>query len=226
MIMLNATMTLIWKDLKIEMRTKQMINPMIIFSLMVILSFKFATSVHPVELESVAPAILWITFTFAGMFGLSASFSKEKDRDSLSGLLLCPSDRSAIYLSKMISNLIVIFIIECAAIVFFVVFFSYDFNSSFLFFFLVMILGTLGYVIIGTLLSAISIHTKSREILLPILLIPLVIFTVIMPAITATGEIFIGSSITNIYDELQLLGMFNLIYFIVAMILFEYIIVE
>ena len=224
--MLSETLTLIWKDLKIEMRTKQMINPMVIFSLMVILSFKFATSVQPVDLDAIAPAILWVTFLFAGMFGLSTSFTKEKDKDSLSGLLLCPSDRSAIYLSKVISNLLVIFIIECAAIVFFAVFFSYDFNGSILIFILIVILGTFGYVIIGTLLSAISINTKSREILLPIMLIPLVIFTIVMPAITATGELFNGGSLSSIIDEIRLLATFSVVYFVVAMVLFEYVIEE
>ena len=178
------------KDLRIEFRTKHMMNAMVIFALMMVLAFRFSLNEIEVDLNAVAPAILWITFIFMGMFGLSASFTREKDKETLSGLLLCPTTRSAIYLGKVISNSVVMFIIECAVIVLFALFFNYSYPGDFLSLILIIILGTIGYVIVGTLISAISINTKSREVLLPIMLIPLVIFTIIMPSITATSTIF------------------------------------
>jgi heme exporter protein B len=224
--MLKESLIFAWKDLKVEFRTKQMLNMMIMFALLIILAFKFSFGTIKVDVELVAPAILWITFSFAGMFGLSSSFAKEKDKESLSALLLCPTERGAIYIGKLISNLIVLFIIEIASIIFFAVFFSYDFSGNFLLFLMITILGTIGFVIVGTLISAISVNTKSREVLLPIMLIPLIIFTIIMPSITATGAIFQGGSLTDIIDELRILATFNIVYFIVAIILFDFIIEE
>ena len=118
------------KDLLIEFRTKQMLNMMVLFALLIILAFKFSFGTIKIDVALVAPTVLWITFAFAGMFGLSNSFGKEKDKESLSALLLCPAERAAIYVGKFISNLIILFIIEIASIVFFVIFFSYDLSGS------------------------------------------------------------------------------------------------
>jgi heme exporter protein B len=224
--MLRDSLIFAWKDLKIEFRTKQMLNLMIIFALLIILAFKFSFSTTDVDNKLIAPAILWITFSFAGMSGLTSSFAKEKDKESLSALLLCPTERSAIYLGKVISNLIVLFIIEIASLILFAVFFSFDLTGNLSLLMLIIILGTVGFVIIGTFISAISINTKSREVLLPIMLIPLIIFTIIMPSITATSAIFQGGSFSDVFSEVRLLATFNIVYFIVAMILFEFIIEE
>ena len=224
--MLRESLIFAWKDLKIEFRTKQMLNIMVIFVLLIILAFKFALSNATVETKSVAPAILWITFTFAGMYGLTTSFAKEKDMESLSALLLAPTERCAIYLGKVFSNLITLFIIEIAALVIFSVFFSYNIIGEIPLLVLVIILGTIGFVVIGTIISAISVNTKSREVLLPIMLIPLIIFTILMPAITATGKIFDGGTFFDIFDEIRLLVTFNIIYFIVSMVLSEFVLEE
>jgi heme exporter protein B len=224
--MLRESLIFAGKDLKIELRTKHMFNMMIIFALLIILAFKFAFITTDVDTQIVAPAILWITFSFAAMYGLTASFAKEKDKESLSGLLLCPAERSAIYLGKVISNLIMIFLIEIASIIFFVVFFSFSFSGEMPLLILIIILGTFGFVIVGTLISAISINTRSREVLLPIMLIPLVIFTIIMPSITATTDVLTGGGLSSVFEELRLLGTFDIVYFIIGMILFEYVIEE
>ncbi len=226
--MLREILTIAWKDLKIELRTKHMLNTMIIFVLMIILSFKFALSAIEPEIDAniVAPAVLWITFTFAGMYGLTASFGKEKDKETINGLLLCPVDRVAIYLGKVISNLILLIIIAITSFILFAVFFSYSYGGNIGYLILIMILGTSGFVIIGTLISAISVNTKSREVLLPIMLIPLVIFTIIMPSITATSNILNSGSFSNIFEQIRLLATFDIVYFIVGIILFEYIIEE
>jgi heme exporter protein B len=224
--MLRESLIFAWKDLKIELRTKNMINIMIIFALLIILAFRFSLSTSEIDTELIAPAVLWITFSFAGMFGLTASFGKEKDKDSLSGLLLCPTDRSAIYLGKVISNLVIMFIVELASLVLFSAFFSYNISGELHLLFLIIILGTFGFVIIGTLISAISINTKSREVLVPIMLIPLVIFTILMPSITATSKIFLGGSFFDIFEEVRLLATFSIVYFIISMVLFEFVIEE
>jgi heme exporter protein B len=226
--MIRDSLLFAWKDLKIELRTKNMLNAMIIFALMVIIAFKFSVSAIDIDLDYdyVAPAILWITFLFMGMYGLTASFAKEKDRETLSGLLLCPTSRNSIFVGKILSNLVLMFIIECVSLVLFAAFFSYNYPGNFILLIIILIVGTIGFVVVGTLISAISVNTKSREVLLPIMLIPLVIFTIIMPSITATSLVFNGGSFDEIFEEIRVLGVFDIVYFIVGLILFEYVIEE
>jgi len=105
---------LAWKDLLMEFRTKQMLNSMVIFSLLVIVIFNYSFSniLFNIDVADIAPGILWIAFTFAGMLGLSRSFSSEMEEGCLDGLKLCPVDPSTIYLGKVVSNLVIMFLIE------------------------------------------------------------------------------------------------------------------
>ena len=216
------------KDLLVEFRTKRTLNSMLLFSILVILAFRFAFSVNKLEAAEVAPAALWITFILAGMFALSAGFSREKDQDTFQALLLCPGNRSSIYLGKMLSSFVVITLVELFSLAATAVFFEYDFAgpvqlASVL---AVMLLGTLGFVGVGTLLSAIAMNTQMREVMLPVLLLPLVVFTIIMPAVTATSRLLDNASISDVSAELRLLITFAIVYIVAAIMLFDYVIEE
>ena len=183
--MLKESMILAKKDLHTEFRTKQMLNSMLIFAFIVIIIFYFGFS-ELLErntlsspngngfVEYLAPGILWITFIFTGMLGLSRSFAVEKDKNSLEGLMLCPVSRNTIYLGKVISNIILMFIIEIATIVVFYFFVSPEIGNRIAHIIPIIILGTLGFVIVGSLLSALSINTRNREMLLPLILFPII----------------------------------------------------
>ena len=217
------------KDLKAEFRTKQMLNSMMIFALLVIVIFSFAfgseasiyiKDINKKVVDLLAPGILWIAFTFAGMLGLSRSFAGEKEEGCLDGLKLCPVERSEIYNGKVISNAVLMFLMEVITIPVFAVLFSYDIlNISGLV--LVVILGTLGFIFVGTLLSALAVNTRTREILLPVILFP-VLLPVILSAVTATGIMLAKGEISEITGELQILVAYDIIFFIVAQLVFEY----
>lgn len=217
------------KDLKAEFRTKQMLNSMMIFALLVIVIFSFAfgneasifiQGMNKKIVDLLAPGMLWITFTFAGMLGLSRSFAGEKEEGCLEGLKLCPVDRSAIYNGKVISNTVLMFLMEIAAIPIFVVLFSYDIkNIPGLI--LVVMLGTFGFIFVGTLLSALTVNTRTRELLLPVILFP-VLIPVILSAVTATGTMLASGGISDIAGELQILAVYDVIFFVVAQLVFEY----
>ncbi|MDP2845860.1 MAG: heme exporter protein CcmB, partial [Candidatus Methanoperedens sp.] len=142
------------KDLKAEFRTKQMLNSMMIFALLVIVIFNYAFGneatlevkvLNKKVVDLLAPGMLWIAFTFAGMLGLSRSFAGEKEEGCLEGLKLCPVDRSDIYNGKVISNMVLMFLMEITTIPIFIVLFSYDIkNIPGLA--VVVILGTFGFV--------------------------------------------------------------------------------
>jgi len=217
------------KDLKQEFRTKQMLNSMVIFALLVIVIFSFAfgnessifiKDINKKVVDLLAPGMLWIAFTFAGMLGLSRSFAGEKEEGCLEGLKLCPVDRAEIYNGKVISNAVLMFLMEITTIPIFVVLFNYDLkNIPGLT--LVIILGTFGFIFVGTLLSALTVNTRTREILLPVILFP-VLIPVILSAVTATGTLLSSGEISEIWGELQILAIYDIIFFIVAQLVFEY----
>ncbi len=217
------------KDLKQEFRTKQMLNSMVIFALLVIVIFSFAfgnessifiKDINEKVVDLLAPGMLWIAFTFAGMLGLSRSFAGEKEEGCLEGLKLCPVEMAEIYNGKVISNAVLMFIMEITTIPIFVVLFNYDLkNIPGLT--LVIILGTFGFIFVGTLLSALTVNTRTREILLPVILFP-VLIPVILSAVTATGTLLLSGDIFEISGELQILAIYDIIFFVVAQLVFEY----
>ena len=217
------------KDLKAEFRTKQMLNSMVIFALLVIVIFSFAfgneatifvSNLNKKIVDLLAPGMLWIAFTFAGMLGLSRSFASEKEEGCLEGLKLCPADRSEIYNGKVLSNAVLMFLMEMATLPIFVVLFSYDIkNLPGLI--VVIILGTFGFIFVGTLLSALTVNTRTREILLPVILFP-VLIPVILSAVTATGTMLANGNFSDVAGEMQILVVYDIIFFVVAQMVFEY----
>jgi heme exporter protein B len=218
------------KDLKAEFRTKQMLNSMMIFALLVIVIFYFAFGYEaPVFIQSInkrivdllAPGMLWIAFTFAGMLGLSRSFAGEKEEGCLDGLKLCPVDRSDIYNGKVLSNAVLMFLMEIITVPVFAGLFSYYDIKNVAGMVLVIILGTLGFIFVGTLLSALTVNTRMRELLLPVILFPILI-PLIQVAVIATGKMLTTGDISEISGELQILAVYDIIFFILAQLLFEY----
>ncbi len=211
------------KDLKSEFRTKQMLNSMAIFSLLVIIIFSISLGdlLSQSEIISkIAPGVLWIAFVFAGTLGLSRAFAAEIENGCLEGLKLCPVDWSAIYTGKCISNAIIMFAVEIITIPIFIVLFNYTI-TGYADLALIIILGTIGFVVVGTLLSALTVNTRTREIMLPILLLPLII-PVLIPAVMATGKILSGGAFGSIYSEIRLLLAYDMIFFVVGQLVFEY----
>ena len=211
------------KDLKAEFRTKQMLNSMVIFSLLVIVIFSisFGDLLGDSDLvDQIAPGVLWIAFAFAGTLGLSRSFAGELENGCLEGLKLCPVDRSAIYSGKAIANCVLMFIVEIITVPLFAIMFNYSITGLFGLA-IVIGLGTIGFISVGTLLSALTVNTRTREILLPVLLLPLII-PVIIPAVLATGRVLTGSGIGDIFSELRLLLVYDVIFFVIAHLVFEY----
>jgi heme exporter protein B len=216
---------IVWKDILTELRTKELLVSMITFALLIMVIFNFAFD-FSVELIAVAaPAILWISFTFAGVLGLSRSFALEKEGNSIFGLLLTPTDRSLIFLGKMIGNIIFVFIVEAIILPIFILFFNFNLFSDVIPLLFVILLGTIGFVSVGTLFSAIALNTKLREVLLPILLFPIII-PVIVSSVKLSSSILNGSGIGKTGSSLQILVSFDIIFLVLCAVVFEYVVEE
>ncbi|MDD4330739.1 MAG: heme exporter protein CcmB [Methanosarcinaceae archaeon] len=213
------------KDLKAEFRTKQLLNSMLIFSVLVLVVFSISFGDFlgdSAKVAKLAPGVLWVAFTFAGTLGLSRTFVLENENGCLDALKLCPIDRSAIYTGKVFSNLVLVLITEAVTFPLFIVLFNYSPGHFSLFgFSLILFLGTFGFIVTGTLLSALTLRTRTRELLLPVLLLP-VLLPVLIPAVEASSTLLSGGELGDVLSELRLLAGYDLVFFVIAQLVFEY----
>ena len=220
---LRKVLAIIHKDIIAELRTKEMFSSMFVFALLVIVIFNFAFELRVANVKQIAPGVLWVAFTFAGMLGLNRSFILEKDKGCLEGLLLAPVDRSAIYFGKMLGNLIFMLVVEAIVLpIFWVLFNPPLFNPALI---LVIVLGTLGFAGVGTLFSAIAVHTRAREVMLPILLFPIVV-PLMIAAVKITGGLLDGQSLSEMRNWMNLLVGFDVIFLTVSYMTFDYVVEE
>ena len=220
----RKVLAIVGKDVAAEHRTKEMISAMLVFSLLIIFIFNFAFDLRANNMNTVAPGVLWVAIAFAGMLGLSRSFILELDRGVLDGLLLTPVDRSAIYFGKMIGNVLFISVVEVMLLPVFVILFNQPANV------LpalvgVVILGTIGFAGVGTLFSAMAVHTRAREVLLPIMLFPVVV-PVLLAAVRLTAGILDQTPFEDISHWLTLLVAFDAIFIAASFMLFEFVVEE
>lgn len=220
---LRAMLAVVWKDMAAELRSRELLSAMLVFALLVILIFNFALELDTKTRSTVTAGVLWVTFAFAGTLGLNRSMAMEKDRGCLDGLLLAPVDRSAIYFGKAIGNLIFMLIVEIIVLPVYSVLYNTNlFNPGLL---LVILLGSIGYVAVGTLLSSMAVQTRTRDVLLPILLFPVVI-PVFIAAVKASSGFLLGIEMAEIQPWLTLLVVYDVIFTAVAFMVFDYVVEE
>ena len=220
---LQAILAIVWKDLRAEFRSFELVSSMLVFSLLVILIFNFALELDIKMRQTVTAGVLWSTFAFAGTLGLNRSMSIEKDRGCLDGLLLAPVDRSAIYFGKFISNLAFMLLVEAFVLPIYSLLYNTNlFQPGLL---VVILLGSIGYTAVGTLLAAMSVQTRTRDVLLPILLFP-VAFSVLLAAVKASGGFLSNSELTEILLPINLLIAYDVIFIAVAFMVFDIVVEE
>jgi len=215
----NSILTLLWKDILLELRTKENIAPIIVFAGLVLLIFNFAIDPTPVLVAIVAPGILWTAFTFSGVLGMSRTFVLEKDNGTFEGMMLCPVSREVIFFGKMLANLSFMLLIEILIFPFFGILFNISILIPNLI--LVTFLTTLGFSSIGTIFSAISVHTRAKEIMLPILFFPIVV-PIILAAVQSTSLIIQNGTQESIYTWIQLIAIFDIIFIVLSAYLFQF----
>lgn len=222
---LNHVKAIVWKDLVMELKTKEMFFSMFIFAVLVILIFIFSINLSIVNANDVGPGVLWAAFIFAGTLGLNRSFLIEKESGCLQGLMLTPADRTAIYFGKMISNLLFLLIMEGFILPLFMIFFNVDLLSHLWPLLFVIFIGTLGFCALGTLLASLASNLKTREIMLPILLYPLLV-PVVIGAVKMTTQLLAGKPLSSMLDWVGLTLCFDVIYIAVSIMTIDHILEE
>jgi heme exporter protein B len=217
-------LAIIFKDIVIEMRSRESIVSMLMFGVLVLVVFNFTFDPASVERTAVAPGTLWVAFSFAAILGLNRSLAMEIDNDCLQGLLLAPITRSDLYLAKVASNYAFMMIAELIALPLFAIFNNLDFNLTFLGITAISFLGTLGIASVGTILSTISANTRMKEVMLPVLQIPLTI-PVIIASVEATRQV-LARETREISPWLYILAGFTIVYLTASYLVFEFAVEE
>ncbi len=217
--------TIVKKDITTEIRAKEAVSAMLLFGLMVIVIFNFAFNLGIQEQITIAPGLLWVAFTFSGILGLNHTFAAEQDNDNLRGLMLAPVPRSAIFIGKFTSTLLFILFAEVIMLLFFVWLYDIQFTGRWHWLILTVFLGTFGFSAVGTIFSAISSGVRMRVFLLPILQFPLVI-PIIISSVEATAVLLNDGTLENYFATIKILLPFDVIFFTVCLLLFEYVLEE
>lgn len=212
------------KDLVLELRARERLVTVLTFAVLVAVVFSFALD-PTVRARSIGGAMLWVTILFAGTLGLGRSFTVEREQEALTGVLLAPVDRGALFLGKFLANLVILLLLELVIFPVYALFFQLGFAGSYTGLVAVVLLASIGFIALGTLFSAMAVHTRLGETMLPILLLPLMIPVVIFAA-SATQRLLVGRPIAEVVGSLRMLLAFDLIYLAVCTVLFRYVVDE
>lgn len=216
---------IVWKDVVVELRTRERIAAMGGFTVLVGILFNYAIDPTVVEPQAIAAGLIWMTIVFGGMLGLGRTFSLEEEEGAFQGILLSPIPRDAIYLAKVLANFIILTVVTILVFGIFALFFGLNFGGHPLALSGVVLLGILGFVAIGTLFSAISAGTTMGDTLLPILVFPLLI-PLIIYGVTATSSLFAGLPASEVDGNIRMLGAFAAVALFAGAGLFRFVVEE
>ena len=211
------------KDLLLEFRTKETFVAVVIFALLIILTFNLGLDNMPGTTPTVSAGILWIAIIFGGIIGMNRIYSIETESGAINRILLAPVSRDAIFFAKALSNIVLMISVEFILLPTIIVLYNLSFDIFPMIFLSLFVIT--GISLVGTLFSVISIKTKTREVMLPILLLP-ILSPVLIAAVEASAAIIAGQTISDIQNWVALIIVFDAIFFVLAPLFFTYIVNE
>ena len=220
---LRPVWVLVWKDILLELRSRDLVISVLVFGLVVVVIFNFALNVTEQRATVLAPGILWVAFSFAGVLAMNRAFAREREQGGLEGLLLTPVSRDAIFLGKAAASFLFMLLVEIILLPIFAALLSFSALSLTLI--ATIVLATVGFALVGTLFSAIAVQTRSREIMLPVLFFP-VILPVIVGAVEASKQAIGGEAVVGVGHWLPLLGAFDALFLVICPWVFSFVVEE
>ena len=220
---LHGIRTLVWKDLVQEWRSKDMLTAMFAFAILTLFIFNYAIELSPVNRAEIAAGIIWVVIVFAGTLGLNRSFTAEQDQGCFDALVMAVPDLSVIYLAKLLTNFLVMLFLTVLVIPVYSLLYNQSLFSLPLLG--VLVLGAWDYAAAGTLIAGMTVQTRMRDLLLPILLFP-ILMPVNMAVVKAAGGILAGAAWQDYSLWVALLGVYGIIVTVISILVFEYVIRE
>lgn len=213
------------KDLTIEFRTRTAFFSALVFALMAIVIFYFAWDPTGTPALDLAPGVLWVIFTFSGLFGLQRSFAVEQADDAIDGLLAAPAPRESIYLGKAIANLVFVVAVQAIAIPAVALFYNVPLGSRALLLTAIAVLAAIGLVAVGTLFVSMAVNTRLADLLLPVLSLPFFV-PIVMPAAQSTARLLSGRPVSEVIGWLKILVAFDIVFAVACVLAFPFTVEE
>jgi heme exporter protein B len=213
---------ILWKDMLSEIRSRESISSLFFFALNVILIFSFSFSVGQDVMLALMPGLIWVAFGFTSILGLGKSFLSEVHNDCIAYLQIAPVPKGAIYLGKLAGNILLMMVVEIILYPLFMIFFNMDILAKIPSLLIISFLATVGLSALGTLFSILTVQLRAREVMFPLLLLPLSV-PVFIGAVEATQGALSGDPYSSYRHWIELLFIFDMIITIVSFWMFEYI---
>lgn len=220
---LQTVLAILRKDLRAELRSRELVSSMALFALLSILIFSFALELDREARESAISGVLWVTVIYASTIGLNRSMAMEREQANLDGMLIAPVDRTAIFVGKLVGNFIFTAVVGCILLP--VMTILYNKTLLTIDIFTILLLGTLGFSTVGTLLATMTVQTRARESLLPIAMLPITL-PMMLAAVRATTSILSATPQEEGVTWLQILVVVDLVYLAASFLLFEFVVEE
>jgi heme exporter protein B len=198
-------------------------SSLFVLALLIVLVFVFALSPEQTQRPEVGAALLWVTLLFAGMLSLQRAFLIEQERGCLYGLLLCPFDPSALFLAKLLGNALFLVLVEAVVTPLTLLLLGVQWTWALLMLPLVLLLGIVGFSALGTLFAAIAVRTRAREVLLPLMLLPLLV-PLLIAVVKITGALLAGTEWPGVW--LRVLLAFDVIFVVTGWLIFAQVVRE
>jgi heme exporter protein B len=221
--LLKQAALLLRKDLLVELRRRESFLTMFFFGILLLFVFHFSFDLTPAKVPEMAPALLWLAFLFTGTLGLAQLFQAERENHCLDALLLAPLDRGALFLAKVFLSLVLMVVVELVVMPLFWILFNLQLWRVLPALLGIAFLGTLGFSVVGTLLAAITLRARARELLLPLVLFPLMV-PVILATIRCMEAILRAGELGDAGPWLRLLLGFDVIFLTLGILLFDWVI--
>ena len=222
---MRQVLVLLAKDLKAEWRRKEIFTSMFVFAVLVIVVFNFAIGANPELIRQVASGILWVALLFAMVIGLQRTVQMESEEDCIQGVLLTLVDQSAFFVAKTVANMLYLLGIAVCILPLFSIWFRIDMASRLMPLGVILLLGMFGFSAVGTLFSMIALNTRTREIMLPLLFLPLSV-PLTIASVYATADLIEGKSFADITDYLTLMSVFDVVFLVLGLLVFDYVVEE
>lgn len=219
---MRGALAILLKDLRIEWRTRESLASVFVLAVLLLVVFTVAHDPEPEAAPALAPAVLWVTFVFTGMLGVQRGFLLERENDCLAGLLSAPVDPAAVYAGKLAANVVLLGVMQAVVVPLIGLFLHLDLWPVLPGLAAVLLLGNLGFAALATLFAAVAVRTRAREVMLPLLLLPLLV-PLLIGAVQATRAVLAGG-LAAARDGLAVLGAFDVVFLVAGWLLFTYVV--
>jgi heme exporter protein B len=218
----SAIRALLWREVRGELRGREIVPIVVVFGLLVLVIMNFAFEPSSAEAKLIAPGVLWVALAFSGILGVSRAASRDEENGALDGLLAAPVDRGTLYLGKMLSNLVFMFLADLVLVPVFLVLYDMASLDNLAGMLPVVALGTIGFVAVGTIFAAVAVNTRMREMLLPIVFLPVAV-PILLAAVEATAIVLRGEETRYLFSWIRILLVADFIFLVLSYLLFEYV---